>query len=132
MDTILQGTTPSMQITIDEYDFYVSDVTQLEICMWQVDKSTSISTDSRYKDVHLWHGGAEESIFIYGLDDVVLNDDENSFTIHFTEADTMRLDPAKYLLWQMRCKFADGTIIGTVISDPIKVMDLKSTEMMTE
>ena len=132
MDTILQGTTPSLQIIIDQEDFSVLDVTQLEICLWQVAKDTTLNTSTRYSHVHTWHGDTIKSVFEYGLDDVTVDEDENSFTVQFTEADTMQLDPQQYLLWQMRCKFADGTIVGTVISDPICVADLKSTEMMSE
>lgn len=85
MNSILQGTTPDFIIKIKTEDFTVSDVTKLEVTIWN---------------------GTRQSI--YGLEDVTLDTTENSFGIHFTEADTLALDSSKTFRWQMRAMFADG------------------------
>lgn len=108
MNSILQGTTPDFIIKIKTEDFTVSDVTKLEVTIWN---------------------GTRQSI--YGLEDVTVDSTENSFGIHFTEADTLALASSKSLRWQMRAMFADGNIVGTEESAPIRVSSLKSKEVMT-
>ena len=109
MSGILRGTTPDFVIKINENDFVVSDVTKLEVT--------------------IWNGGNQT---IYGLSDVTVDSTENSFGIHFTEADTLALDSSKSFKWQMRCMFEDGNIVGTEESAPVSVKPLKSEEVMTE
>lgn len=112
MATILQGTTPALRIGISADDFLVSDVSALEIVVWQ-DTPTA------------------DGALVYGLEDVNVDTEANAFEIRFTEADTLALNPALYLYWQMRCKFPDGSIVGTAVSEPIRVANLKSEEALT-
>lgn len=108
MSGILRGTTPDFVITIDTDDFVVSDVTKLEVTVWNGSQQT-----------------------IYGLDDVTVNTTDNTFEIHFTEADTLAMDSSKSFRWQMRCMFQDGNIVGTRESAPVTIEPLKSKEVMS-
>lgn len=105
---ILQGTTPDFVIKVNADDFVVSDVTKLEVTIWN---------------------GARQTI--YGLSDVTVDTTENAFGIHFTEADTLALDSSKSFKWQMRCMFQDGNIVGTRESAPVTIEPLKSREVMS-
>ena len=109
MSEILRGTTPDFVIKVSTKDFVVSDVTKLEVTIWNGTRQT-----------------------IYGLSDVTLDTTENSFGIHFTEADTLALDSSKSFKWQMRCMFEDGNIVGTRESAPVQIEPLHSKEVMTE
>lgn len=109
MSGILRGTTPDFIIKIKTEDFTVSDVTKLEVTIWN---------------------GSRQSI--HGLEDVEVDTTANAFGIHFTEADTLALDSSKTFRWQMRAMFEDGNIVGTLQSDPISIEPLKSREVMTE
>ena len=109
MSGILRGTTPDFVIKINTDDFVVTDVTKLEVTIWNGTRQT-----------------------IYELSDVTVNTTENTFGIHFTEADTLALDSSKSFKWQMRCMFEDGNIVGTEQSAPVSVKPLKSEEVMTE
>jgi len=108
MSGILRGTTPDFVIKVKQEDFLVTDVTKLEVTIWNGTRQT-----------------------IYGLSDVTLDTTENKFGIHFTEADTLALDSSKSLRWQMRAEMPDGNIVGTKQSDPIDVEFLKSREVMS-
>lgn len=107
MSEILQGTTPSLEIKINTADFDVSDVIKLELTMV--------------------NGGTPAK---YGLDDVTVDTDENSFVYKFTEAETLALIPGRQLYYQLRFMFADGTIVGTK-KMMIQVADLYSKDVMT-
>lgn len=109
MSGILRGTTPDFVIKVKREDFLVTDVTKLEVT--------------------IWNGGNQT---IYGLSDVTVDAAENAFGIHFTESDTLALDSSKSFKWQMRCMFEDGNIVGTEQSAPISIKPLKSEEVMTE
>lgn len=109
MSGILRGTTPDFVIKVNTDDFVVSDVTKLEVTIWNGTKQT-----------------------IYGLSDVTVDTTENSFGIHFSEADTLALDSSKSFKWQMRCMFEDGNIVGTRESAPVQIEPLHSKEVMTE
>ena len=109
MSGILRGTTPDFVIKVKTEDFLVTDVTKLEVT--------------------IWNGGRQT---IYGLSDVVLDTTENAFGIHFSEADTLALDSSKSFKWQMRCMFEDGNIVGTRESAPVQIEPLHSKEVMTE
>ena len=109
MSGILRGTTPDFVIKVSTDDFVVSDVTKLEVTIWNGTRQT-----------------------IYGLEDVTVDSTENSFGIHFTEADTLALDSSKTFRWQMRAMFEDGNIVGTRQSAPISIEPLMSREVMTE
>lgn len=108
MNGILMGTTPDFIINIKPEDFAVSDVTKLELT--------------------IWHG---TSTTYYHLDDVTVDTEANAFGIRFTESDTLALGVSKSFRWQLRCMFADGTIVGTEASEPVSIKPLKSTEVMS-
>ena len=105
---ILMGTTPDFIININTTDFVVSDVTKLELT--------------------IWHG---LNTTYYHLPDVTVDAEANAFGIRFTEADTLALGASKSFRWQLRCMFADGTIVGTEASEPVSIKPLKSTEVMS-
>lgn len=108
MSGILRGTTPDFVIKVKTEDFLITDVTKLEVTVWNGSKQT-----------------------IYGLEDVTLDTVQNAFGIHFSEADTLNLDSSKSFKWQMRAMFEDGNIVGTRESEPIEVDPLKSKEVMS-
>lgn len=105
---ILRGTTPDFAIRVKQEDFLVTDVVKLEVTIWNGTRQT-----------------------IYGLSDVTVDTTENSFGIHFTEADTLAMDSSKTFKWQMRCMFEDGNIVGTRESAPVTIEPLKSKEVMS-
>ena len=109
MSGILRGTTPDFTIRIKTEDFLVSNVTKLEIVVWNGIKKTT-----------------------YGLNDVTVDTENNTFGIHFSEAFTLSLDASRTFQWQMRAMFSDGNIVGTQQSQPIDVEPLKSKDVMTE
>ena len=108
MNSILRGTTPDFAIKVKQEDFLVTDVVKLEVTIWNGTRQT-----------------------IYGLSDVTLDTTENTFGIHFTEADTLALDSSKSFKWQMRAMFEDGNIVGTRESAPVTIEPLKSKEVMS-
>ena len=108
MNGILRGTTPDFVIKIKQTDFSVTDVTKLELTVWNGPNTT-----------------------IYGLPDVDVDSEHNSFGIHFSEAFTLGLDASKVFKWQMRCMFEDGNIVGTRESAPVTIEPLKSEEVMS-
>ncbi len=108
MAEILQGTTPSLEIKIDTSDFLVSDVVKLELAML--------------------HNG---TLTTYGLNDVTVDAEENSFIYTFTEEETLALTPNKPLFYQLRFMFTNGSIVGTKRLQ-LQVADLYSEEVMTE
>lgn len=107
MDSILQGTTPTLTIAIDPTDFAVSDIVALELAVKQ-----------------------KSNITTYGLSDVTLDPVENTVSKTFTEAETLAFTPDVLLSVQLRFYFADGNICGT---DRINfnVDDLISAEVLT-
>lgn len=90
MNSILQGTTPTLTIAIDPTDFAVSDIVELELRVKQ-----------------------KNDLSIYGLSDVTIDTAANTVTYRFTEAETLAFIPDVYLFAQMRFYFADGNICGT-------------------
>lgn len=107
MNSILQGTTPNLKVPIKTTDFLVSDVEKLEF---------TIS-----------HNG---KMNIYGLNDVTVDIEGNSFIYHFTEAYTLGLNPNKSIIYQLRFYFSDGNIVGTN-KMIVSVSDLLSREVMS-
>lgn len=108
MSSVLQGTTPSLTIQINETDFTVTDVIWLELT-FQNSKTT----------------------WVKNLTDVVVNSEGNSFTYTFTETETLALSPVYMLFYQLRFGFDDGTIVGTKKAS-FKVEDLISEAVMSE
>ena len=107
MSSILQGTTPSLKIKISTSDFLVGDVVKLEF--------------------GIFHNGKQN---IYGLSDVDIDTNENSFTYHFTEEQTLGLNPNKSIVYQLRFYFSDSNIVGTT-KMILSVDDLCSREVMS-
>lgn len=107
MSSILQGTTPSLKIKINTEDFLVGDVVKLEF--------------------GIFHNGRQS---LYGLNDVDIDTEENSFTYHFTEEQTLGLNPNKSIVYQLRFYFSDSNIVGTT-KMILSVDDLCSREVMS-
>ena len=110
MPNILQGTTPSLKIKINDYYFKVLDVSELELKVWQDNKAIDLT---------------------FGLSDVEVNLTQNSFKLSFTEEQTLQMHPSSNLRWQMRVRLQNGEILGTRISEPISVLALKSEERLS-
>ena len=108
MSEILQGTTPSLEVTIKKTDFLVTDVTKLEFTI-------------RYNF----------TTRKYGLSDVTADAVKNSFTYTFTEAETMSMKPGMNVDYQLRFLFGDGHILGTKQMH-VAVEDLISKDVMSE
>lgn len=89
MADVLQGTTPSLRIKIKPTDFTVDVVTALELKFWQADDVT-----------------------VHDLNDVSLDVENNAFLYHFTEIETLALDPKKTMKYQARFWMPDGNIVG--------------------
>lgn len=105
---ILQGTTPTLTLAIEDSDFTVADITELELT--------------------LSNNGTEH---IYHISDVELDPSNNAILYHFTEAETMALVPNKRLWYQLRFQFGDGAIVGTTAAF-LNIDNLISQELMTE
>lgn len=106
MDSILQGTTPTLTIAIDPTDFAVSDIVALEFAVKQ-----------------------KKTVSVYGLPDVTLDPVANTISYTFTEVETLAFIPDILLSVQLRFLFADGTICGTNRMN-FNVDDLISTEVL--
>lgn len=106
MAEILQGTTPALEIKINTEDFLVTDVLKLELTI----KNSKTKT-------------------IYGLEDVTMNIENNSFIYNFTEIETLALTPNTQLTYQCRFMIGDG-IVGTK-KMYVNVSDLISEEVMS-
>lgn len=107
MNSILQGTTPTLIITVDPDDLLLSNVVALELTFQQVG-------DPVYKH----------------MPDVTIDTEANTISYHFTQAETLALIPTRLLNWQIRFALADGNVIGTTAAQ-ISVSDLISDEVMT-
>lgn len=102
MNGILQGTTPSLVITIPE-GIPVSTITAAELAFR--------------------HSG---EVSLYRLSDLTVDGTANTLTYMFTEQETLALNPTAPLTWQLRIRTPDG-IFGTV-QQRISVLDLISQE----
>ena len=89
MDAIMQGTTPSVTLTISPKDFSLTDVTEIEL--------------------YIKNGGRTTTITMDGL---TIDTDANSVTKRFSVEETAALDPRKNLTIQARFFFADGSVVG--------------------
>ena len=108
MNSILQGTTPTLTINVNPNDLKLADIEELELTFKQ-------NTNLVYKH----------------KEDCVIDYEANTISYHFSEQETFELVPARALNWQLRFLMPDNNVIGTVINQ-IKVSDLISTEVMTE
>ena len=100
----LQGTTPTLEITIPQ-DIPVSNIIGIELTMR--------------------HKASKQK---YGLSDVTVDSETNTISYRFAEAQTLALDPDYPLWWQLRVKTASG-IVGTD-KYQIDVKDLMSEDVM--
>jgi len=107
MDNILQGTTPTITISIDPTDFSVSDVIALEFTTKQ-----------------------KNNISVYGLQDVTVDTDANTVSYTFSQAETLAFIPDVLLSVQLRFMFADGSIVGTNRMN-FNIDDLISSEVLS-
>lgn len=89
MASIMQGTTPSVTITISADDFLLSDVVDIEL---YVKNGSTVTT--------------------YPMDELTVDTEANSVTKTFTEAETTALNPNKNIIIQARFWFSDGSVIG--------------------
>lgn len=108
MNSILQGTTPSLAIKIRADDFLVTDVIKLELT---------------FK-----HSGTQT---IKHLSDVDTDIENNRFIYRFTEQETLALTPNKPFRYQLRFMLPGNTIVGTQ-EMTLDIHDLFSTEVMSE
>ena len=104
MNGILQGTTPSLVITIPQ-DVPVSNIIGIELTFQHKDEKT-----------------------IKTLSDVSVDSEHNTLTYNFTELETLAMDPKFSLVWQLRVKTSSG-IVGTLAS-AVNVFDLISEAVM--
>ena len=107
MDSILQGTTPTLTIAINPTDFSVGDIVTLELAVKQ-----------------------KTNITLYGLLDVRVDPTANTISYTFTEAETLAFVPGVWVTVQLRVGFIDGNIIGSE-SMNFNVDDLISTEVLS-
>lgn len=109
MASILQGTTPTLTISIDPTDLALADVVELELTFKQFNQKP----------------------VIHYIDDCTVDTTENTVSYHFTEAETLAFDPNSPLNYQLRFATNDGEIVGTNAMQ-VSVTDLMSGEMMPE
>ena len=89
MSALMQGTTPSIEITISTEDFLLSNVTALEL--------------------YILNG---RNLNTYEMSDLTIDTENNTITKTFTEEETASLDPKSKVVIQARFWFADGSIVG--------------------
>lgn len=102
MNGVLQGTTPTLIIEIPE-QIPVRLITAAELTIKQTMRIT-----------------------LYHLADLAVDTEDNTLRKAFTEQETLALDPASPLMWQLRIQTPDG-IFGT-IQQRITVHNLISEE----
>ena len=106
MDSILQGTTPTLTISIDPTDFSVSNIVALEFTFKQ-----------------------KNNITVHTLQDVTVDTTANTVSYTFTQAETLAFIPDVLLSVQLRFMFADGSIVGTNRMN-FNINDLISSEVL--
>ena len=109
INSILQGTTPTLTVSIDSSDLSLSDVVQLELTFKQFNQNP----------------------IIHYIADCTLDLDANTVSYHFTEAETLAFDPTTPLLYQLRFGTNDGEIVGTNAMQ-VNVTDLMSGVVLPE
>ncbi len=107
MDSILQGTTPTLTIAIDPTDFAVSNIVALELAVKQ-----------------------QNNVTVYNIFDVTIDPVANTIAYTFTEAETLAFIPDAWVSVQLRFLFADGNICGTNRMN-FNVNDLISSEVLS-
>lgn len=99
MAAIMQGTTPSITITIDPDDFQLSAVTRMEL--------------------YVKNGG---TLTTYTADDLTVDTEANTLTLTFSEAETAAMNPRKFLTVQGR--FWVGTSVVGINKISFGVSDM--------
>lgn len=89
MNSIMQGTTPSLTISIDPDDFLLSDVQAIEL---YVANKGIVTT--------------------YTQSDLLIDTEENTVTKKFTEAETAAMSKRNTVTVQGRFWFPDGSVVG--------------------
>lgn len=89
MSAIMQGTTPSLTISISKEDFELSSVSKIELYIQNGNKVTT-----------------------YRESDLVIDNEKNSFTKKFTESETAAFVVKNDVIAQARFWFPDGSIVG--------------------
>lgn len=89
MNAIMQGTTPSLKIKIDENDLLLSNVSRVELYIKNADV--------------LW---------TFTGTDLTIDTTENEVTKVFTEAETSALTRNTTMIVQGRFFFPDGSVVG--------------------
>lgn len=89
MTNLMQGTTPSVTITIDTDDFLLSNVTEIDL---KVQNGSTVTS--------------------YTIEDLTVDTSENTVTKAFTEDETTAMSPNNSIVIQARFFLADGSIIG--------------------
>ena len=105
---ILQGTTPTLTITVNAEELLLADVTEIELTF---QSGTNITQKF--------------------MADLTIDTEANTVSYTFTEEETLALSAESILVWQVRFKLQNGAIVGTV-KKSIKVLDLISEEVMSE
>lgn len=90
MDSILQGTTPTLTLEFEPADLSVANIVGLEFAVKQ-----------------------QKTVAVYGLSDVTLDTEENSISYTFSEEETLAFIPDCFLFVQARMILSDGNIVGT-------------------
>lgn len=103
---ILQGTTPTLTISIDADELSLEDVVGVEFTFQSGQKVTKKSMSA-----------------------LTIDTGANTIAYTFSEAETLALYPSSKLIWQIRFKLQDGVIVGTD-KQSIDVIDLISGEVM--
>ena len=104
---ILQGTTPTLTITVNAEELLLADVVEIELTF---QSGTQAPTKK-------------------SMSDLTIDTEANTLAYTFSEAETLALSPSAMLIWQARFKLQSGAIVGTV-KKSIKVIDLISEEVM--
>lgn len=108
VNSILQGTTPTLTVSIDPADLSLSDVVQIELTFKQFNQNPTI----------------------YHMADCSVDLEANTVSYHFTEAETLAFDPTTPLMYQLRFATNDGEIVGTVAAS-VNVSDLMSEDLLS-
>ena len=106
MAEILQGTTPALVLAFAAADLPVSDIAALELAVANGD-----------------------ALALHHLDDVELDALANTITYHFTQAETLALDPNDVLRYQLRARLSGGSVVGTK-KTALAIDDLMSEEVL--
>lgn len=90
MESILQGTTPTLTLEFDTADLSVANIESLELAIKQ-----------------------QETVTVYGLSDVIIDTEANSISFSFTDTETLAFAPDMLIFAQARFFLNDGNVVGT-------------------